>query len=124
MTASPSSLATIIADRLSREGALFGPTPAPGVIDFELDGLLFRIVVIDEAETIEGVAIWRSTDVTDEEAESLIDNMTATERAQVARAQELAAEAEKYPTPEEEPLGNFGDAQAAEFESHDIGGEG
>lgn len=82
MTASVDSLTEGIFELLTKKDAQWLPDPAPGVLDFVMDGSTFRVVVLDDAETIEGIEVWRTRDITPEEEE------------QILTAQALALEAE------------------------------
>ncbi len=69
MTASMESLANAIGELVQKMDGHFYPDPAPGVLDFEMDGGIFRIIVLDDAEHIAEVQVLRERDATpDEEA--------------------------------------------------------
>jgi hypothetical protein len=83
MTASVESLSGGIAEYLVKAAdAQFWPIVAEGVLDFDADGQTFRVLVLGEADTIEGIEVHRSRDITPEEEE------------QILTAQALALEAE------------------------------
>lgn len=68
MTATAQSLADKFAQVLTKEGALFTPQVAEGVVDFELDYMTFRLVIIEDTSDLEAIVVYRTRDVTDEEA--------------------------------------------------------
>lgn len=126
MTASPQSLVGLIVSGIGR-GWLYSPTMFNNVLDFHLDNRDFRIVVTDRTNVVSEVI--EAFEVNG--PEETVSHLTATEVAQIQRAQDLAAAAHHQQLPEAEPLGytsaathekdeRFGAAQAAEFE---LGGE-
>lgn len=68
MTATAQSLADKFAQVLTKEGALFTPQVAEGVIDFELDYMTFRVIVIEDTSDLEAVVVYRAGDLEEEEA--------------------------------------------------------
>lgn len=91
MTASIESLAELIAQRVGRDW-VYSPSPAPGVLDFTVDDRHFRLIVLDEAQGIEGIVVYREGESDPEFAEEVERHLTATESAQIQWAQELVEE--------------------------------
>jgi len=111
MTATAASIADLIVGTVGKDWQYY-PSDLPEVLDFVVDQKVFRIVVIEDAESVASVEILRYVEEDDME-----NDISAEEADEIAKAQALAAEGEVPP-----PMAlDVFDEENPEF---DLGGEG